>query len=267
MRRISYTFLISLTSFFSFGQQININPSIINFHLGNPGASENQTITITNNSAELQAFEINLGDWTRTETGSHQYFAPNTQPYSCASWVRLNKNFIELKPGEMEEIVVTLQAPENPEALEKMKWAMVFIQGATLKKPEANGPQEVKTFINEIVRVGVHLYQTPFNLSKQAIKAVSLNPSKDEKNTFDFMIENDGNVMTMVKAHVELTNITTGEELVAPNADFPLFPYGKRIIKLDLPKDIKPGKYSLLAIADYGDSNPLEAIEKVIEIK
>jgi hypothetical protein len=71
----------------------------------------------------------------------------------------------------------------------------------------------------------------------------------------------------MVKTHIELTNITSGEEIVSPVAEFPLFPSGKRIVKLDIPKDLKPGKYSLLAIADYGDANPLEAIEKVIEIK
>jgi hypothetical protein len=250
-----------------FGQQININPSIINFHIGNPGASETQIITITNNSDQIQAFEISFGDWERTESGAHKYYLPNTMPFSCASWARLNKNFLELKPGESDQLIVTLQAPDDPKELEKMKWAMVFIQGATLKTPELNGPTEVRAFINEIVRVGVHVYQTPFSLASQALKAVYLNESKDEKFTYDFLIENEGNTHLMVKTHIELTNITSGEEIVSPVAEFPLFPSGKRIVKLDIPKDLKPGKYSLLAIADYGDANPLEAIEKVIEIK
>ena len=264
--KITVFFLLS-ASFFSFGQQININPSIIHFHLGNPGAAEVQTLNLTNNSTEVQRFELSLGDWIRTETGGHQYFPPQTKPFSCAAWIQLNKNFVEVQPGTTEEILVNIQAPDNQEDLEKMKWAMIFIQGAVLKKTEEPIDGKARAVISEVVRVGVHVYQTPPSINDQSLKALGLEFNKEEANVYDFLVENTGGIMLNVKAHAELTNIATGEEIMAPKVDMPIFPGGKRKIQLELPKDIKPGKYSLLAIADYGESNPLEAIEKVIEIK
>ena len=49
--------------------------------------------------------------------------------------------------------------------------------------------------------------------------------------------------------------------------EFPIFPRCKRIFPLELPSSLKPGKYSVLAVLDYSDNAPLEAIEKTIEIK
>ena len=78
MRRLFFFFFFSLTFLNLSAQQININPSIVEFHLQNLGAAETQIITITNNSSKTQAFEISLGDWNRKPDGSHDYFKPNT---------------------------------------------------------------------------------------------------------------------------------------------------------------------------------------------
>jgi hypothetical protein len=262
-----FGFLLLIFAVNVFAQQVNINPSIINFHLDNPGAIETKTLSITNNSDEVQVFEINMGDWIRKDNGDHQYFEPNTKPFSCANWVKINKNFIEVGPKATEELIITLQAPEDQEALESMRWAMLFIQGAVVKKPQDQDNANVNAVINEIVRVGIHIYQTPFNLSSKEIKAIALNPNPEEANVYDFSLENTGSTMVIVKTHVELTNVQSGEEVIAPKAEFPIFPGAKRIVQMELPQNLKPGKYSLLAIADYGEDNPLEAIEKVIEIK
>lgn len=47
----------------------------------------------------------------------------------------------------------------------------------------------------------------------------------------------------------------------------PIFPLDKRKVSLHLPENLPSGKYSMLAIMDYGDPNSLEAIERIIEIK
>jgi len=74
-------------------------------------------ITITNNSAKTQSLEVSLGDWNRKVDGAHDYFKPNTKPYSCASWLTFDKNFIEIPAGKSGEITLTMQAPDNGQEL------------------------------------------------------------------------------------------------------------------------------------------------------
>lgn len=267
MRRNFYIFFLAMSISIVNAQQININPSIVDFHLQNTGAAETQTITITNNSTKSQSFEISLGDWNRKTDGAHDYFKPNTQPYSCASWITLDKNFIEIPAGSIGEVTLTIQAPNKVEDLEKMKWAMLFIQGANLKKPVSNGPNEAKATIQEIVRMGIHIYQTPPNLTENSAKAISLNANKKDPKIYDFEIENNGKIMINGKSHLEITNLANSEEIITTNVEFPVFPGGKRIVLLPLPQNLKPGKYSVLAVLDYSENASLEAVEKTIEIK
>ena len=267
MKRLFFYFLFSVAFLNLNAQQININPSIVEFHVGNVGSAETQVITITNNSTKTQSFEVSLGDWSRKLDGSHDYFKPNTKPYSCASWLTFDKNFLEIPAGKAGEITLTIQAPTNPQDLEAMKWAMLFVQGANLKKPVVNGPNEAKASIQEIIRMGIHVYQTPPNLTETSAKAISLTVSKESPKIYNYEIENNGKVMITGKSHLEITNLQNSQETVTEIKEFPVFPGGKRIIPLEIPATLKAGKYSILAVLDYGENSPLEAIEKTIEIK
>lgn len=267
MRRLFFLIFISITFIDLSAQQININPSIVEFHLQNIGSSETQVITITNNSAKAQSFEVSLGDWNRKIDGAHDYFKPNTKPYSCASWLTFDKNFIEIPAGKSGEIVLTMQAPTTSKELESMKWAMLFVQGANLKKPVVNGPNEAKASIQEIIRMGIHVYQTPPNLTEGSAKAISLLASKENAKMLNFEIENIGKIMITGRSHLEITNLSNSQETLTEAKEFPVFPGGKRIVPLEIPNTLKPGKYSILAVLDYGENSSLEAIEKTIEIK
>lgn len=248
-------------------QQININPSLIDFHISNVGSSESQAVVITNNSSTKQSFELSLGDWNRKNDGSHEYFKPNTMPYSCADWIKLDKTFIEIEPGKAGEVLISMQAPTNPEELEVMKWAMLFVQSANLKKPVTNGPNEAKASIQEIIRVGVHIYQTPASLTEASASAIGLTQNAKQPKVYDFEVKNTGKVMISGNFHLEITNLATSAETILPVKTFPIFPGGTRIIPFELPADLKPGKYSILGVLDYGENYSLEAVEKNIEIK
>lgn len=248
-------------------QQININPSLIDFHIDNVGSSESQVVVITNNSTSRQSFELSLGDWNRKADGSHEYFKPNTTPFSCAEWIKLDKNFLEIEAGKSGEITVNIQAPNKPEELEAMKWAMLFVQSANLKKPVTNGPNEAKASIQEIIRIGIHIYQTPASLTETSASAVGLTQNLKEPRVYDFEVKNTGKVMITGNFHLEITNLATSAETILPAKSFPIFPGGTRIVPFELPADIKPGKYSILGVLDYGESFSLEAVEKNIEIK
>lgn len=266
MKKRLFVLLPLFIAFISFGQRISLQPSILDFHLDQPG-TQSQSISITNLSPQKIAFQAYLADWLRDSTGSHQYFKPDTLSTSCASWVRLNKNFIEIEPGKTEELIVQLQAPSDLTQFQQMKWAMLFLQSADEQDSAAKTNKQVQTQIKELLRIGVHIYQTPSSLSQYSAKAVSLKAVPNENKSYELVMKNTGNVMLQCKAYMELTNIIDGKKYKLDKTEFPVFPAGIRKTKFTVPENIPSGKYSTLAILDIGEDMPLEAIEKTIELK
>lgn len=247
-------------------QKVAIQPSILDFHL-TPGNTESQVIRITNLSEEQLGFRAYLADWLRDSTGAHQYFRPDTLPHSCAGWVVLDKDFIEVPPGQNRELVVKLQAPSDRQSFAQMKWTMLFLQSGAEKDSAAMHNKDFNTRIRQLLRVGVHIYQTPPTLTHNSAKAIALKESPGEKNAYDFYMENTGETMLQCKAHLELTNIETGKEFRSEKTEFPVFPEGHRKVRLMVPVNTPKGRYSTLAILDIGEGLPLEAVEKKIEVR
>lgn len=248
------------------GQKVGIQPSILEFHLS-PGTTESQVIRIANLSDKKISFEAYLADWLRDSTGAHEYFKPDTLPSSCAKWVYLSKNFIEVEPGKTEELLVRLQGPPELKAFKQMRWAMLFLQSASEKDSAARGGKQFNTKIKELLRVGVHIYQTPPSVTHAEAKGIALKEVPAEKNTYDFYMANTGETMLECKVHMELTNVETGKEYKLNRTEFPIFPSGKRKVRLVIPDTIPKGKYSALAVLDTGEESALEAVEKSIEVK
>lgn len=257
------TFLLSVSLF---AQRISIQPSILDFHLAS-GGMQSQPVAITNLSSQKITFQAYLADWLRDSTGGHQYFKPDTLGVSCASWVHLNKTLIEIEPGKTEELIVQLQAPADTVSNKVMRWAMLFLQSADEQNAASKNNKQLQTQIKELMRIGVHIYQTPPFLNTYAAKAVSFKPVAKEDKTYEFVMNNTGQVMLQCKAYVELTNIVDGKEYKLDKIEFPVFPKGVRKVKFTIPDTVPAGKYSTMAILDIGQDMPLEAIEKTIEIK
>ena len=246
-------------------QQVSIQPSILDYHL-NPGTTESQSITITNLSQKKMIFEANMADWLRDSTGSHQYYKADTLKQSCATWVSLDKNLIELAPGQSQTLLVKMRVPTDPSAIKEMKWAMLFLQSVA-EQDGSTKNKNVATKIKEVVRVGIHIYQTPPQLTTKSARALSFTPVPGEKNTYELAMANTGDVMLNCKAHLELTNVASGSEVKLDNIEFPVFPGGNRKVKLTIPGNLSAGKYSAIAVLDLGEDMALEALEKEIEIR
>ncbi len=125
---------------------------------------------------------------------------------------RINTNFLNIPPKGSAQVMVTIRAPDSPEALEAMKWAMLYIQGSEFKEKLDVSSSRLRTKIKEVLRFGVHLYQTPSKLNLMKAKALALSQNLEEANVFDFQFVNNGGVMLRAKTYLELTNITTGQE-------------------------------------------------------
>lgn len=251
---------------FAVAQQMNVNPSTLTFNLS-PGTSETKYISVRNITTKKHTFQLSLADWYRDSLGNHVYLKPGDVKQSCASWVKLGLNVVELAPDQVVDIPVTLDVPADFKEEMGMRWAMLFIQNYISDDSTVQKTARITTTIREIFRVGLHIYQTPPTVSAKSALAVSLNKDKVKQDTYVFEMKNTGPTMLSCYAHMVLTNVASGQEYKLEVQDFPVFPGGKRIVDFKLPPTIPKGKYSALAILDYGENSPLEAIESAIEIK
>jgi len=142
---------------------------------------------------------------------------------------------------------------------------MLFLESIS----EAKDPSKLKKMsmrVGTAIRVGVHIYQTPPGAITKAVSNVRLLADSAQKGFVYLYMKNTGQVRLDCKAHLELTYLSTGEENILKAVTFPVFPDGFRRVRLDLPKDLKPGNYSFLAVLDYGIDVPLEAVQQNITI-
>lgn len=264
MQKLSLAAFPILLCFFATAQRISIQPSVLDFRVG-PSAQQTQSVRITNLSDKKLAFQAYLADWLRDSTGSHQYFRPDTLSRSCASWVQLDRNFIEVEPGGSSELLVRMNPPADPSKVNEMKWAMLFVQGADEKNTEDPSSKQLQTQVKEILRVGVHIYETPPALHKKTVSLYSFAPTA-EKNVYEVAMKNTGDLMLQCKAQIELTDPANGNTYRTEKIEFPIFPGGTRKAKIPLPADLPKGKYSALAIIDLGEDAPLEGVERMVEV-
>lgn len=245
------------------GQNLGVYPTTLDFKLSG-GQSEAQVISLSNGSANKVQFRVYLNDWVRDSVGGHIYYEPATTERSCAKWLTIDKNFIELQPGESTQLTVQMLVPTDPAASSQMKWAMLFIE--TVEENVSKDDKTAQASVKNLIRVGVHIYQTPPGLSEKSIKVIDLVPNKEIPNTYDLVCKNTGDVMIECKAYLQLA-AANGEETKLDFIEFPMFPGQKRYVTFELPKNLPDGKYNALGVLDAGEDIPLEAVESSVEVK
>lgn len=268
MKRLIFllaTFLLTFSTLKA--QRFAVQPGIVQFN-AEPGITQTRTLKITNISDKKITFQAYFADWVRDSLGGHEYYRADTLSRSCANWVVLNKNLIEVEPQATEDVVIVLKAPFDAKQFDQMKWAMLFLQTVQEKDSVSTNSKELKTEIRELMRVGIHIYQTPPTVNRIEAKVdYFLHEEKDTvKNSYSFKVQNVGDVMLNCKSYITLTNVNTGQEYKLERLEFPMFPEGKRILKFIIPETIPKGKYSALAVLDIGEDEELQAIEKTIEV-
>lgn len=268
MKRNPHFLFIILLAFACFtniatAQNLGVYPTTLDFRLA-AGQSEAQVINLSNGSGSKVQFRLYLNDWVRDSTGGHIYYDPASIPRSCARWLTIDKNFIELQPGESTQLTVQMLVPSTPEAAEQMKWAMLFIE--TVEENVSRNDKNAQATVKNLIRVGVHIYQTPPNAMEKSIKVLDLKPNPEIANAYDLVCKNTGEVMIECKAHLELA-AANGEQTKLDFIEFPMFPEQVRLVTFELPKNLPVGKYNTLGILDAGEDLSLEAIESTVEVK
>lgn len=269
MTRLKLCSLCSLAFIFAcvntaLAQNLGVHPTTLEFKLSG-GQTESQAVHLSNSSPKKVQFRLYLNDWLRDSVGGHIYSDPNTLPHSCTRWVTLDKSFVELEPGKSADVTVKLAVPDSVLANEEMRWSMLFIE--TVEEQTNEAGKGAQAAVKNLLRIGVHIYQTPPSLTQKQVKVFDMKPAANSANTYQVLCQNTGKVMVECRSYVELASLADGKKIKLDAVEFPMFPSQRRYVSFELPKDLPKGKYSALAVLDAGEDVSLEAIETEIEIK
>jgi len=266
------TLFVFLLPFISFGQStsidanekktISVAPAKLDFNLGR-GQTSRQTVKISNTTQSPYQFSVELKDWERDSFGKHNYFENHDFKQTCANWISLDKAFIDLKPGESENVIITMKIPDSAEAVSEMKWTMLVF--ATVAEKKISRTDKVNTEIIRRAGIGVHIYQTPPNITTKEVKMLDFARVSDTM--FRISCKNTGGLQVTPTFSVELSSLENEVSKVLGPIEYPLFPGQNRVVHIRIPTSLGKGKYLAVALIDVGDDDvPLQAAQAEIEI-
>lgn len=245
-------------------QNLGVHPTTLEYKLTS-GQTESQAIHLSNSSEKKVQFRLYLNDWLRDSVGGHLYSEPSTLNNSCTRWVTIDKNFVELEPGKSTDVTVKLSMPDSTAINDEMLWSMLFIE--TVEEQKSVAGKGAQAAVKNLLRIGVHIYQTPPTLTEKSVKVFDLKPVPKTTNVYQLLCANTGKVMVDCRSYLELASLADGKKIKLDPVEFPMFPSQKRYVVFELPKDVAKGKYSALAVLDAGEDVSLEAVETEIEVK
>lgn len=245
-------------------KNIAVTPATLSFNLDKGGKSS-QSVTIRNGSETKQQLSLDFVDWSRDTVGRHVHLAPGTSAQSCASWITLDRPFVELEPGQSTTVTITMSVPDNEPAVAEMKWTMLLVKIIREKIAPAKDAK-TQAMINTNMGMGIHIYQTPPNVTNKEVKMLAFT-ALSEKNSYRISCKNVGGVQLSCKFYLELASNTTGEKTKLESKIVPLFPQQNRFVDFALPAGLAKGKYTAVAMIDANDDDvPIEAAEKEITV-
>ncbi len=242
-------------------QKISTSPTRINFKV-QPGASGRSRITVTNNSNDRQGFNVTFGDFNTSISGKSQFSDKGVESRSCADWLSASPAVFELDPGEAQDISVIMDAPADSSAL-LARWAVAYVRLRPAADQDQGTGSGLNVRVNQSYRFGVYIFQTPPTATEAKGEIIGLNY---EDYLFTIQMKNAGETFLTCNSYIELTNLSTGETQRVTTKGFTMLPALSRNSVFRIPAETPSGRYSVLAVMDYGNRDEVEAAEMEIVI-
>lgn len=265
MRKLLFFTIYTLLPSLLLSQDFEVAPVLMTF-TANPGEIQIQKLTLRNHSNTSQKFVFNLADYDIDEEGTKKPMPVGNSPNSCADWMTINPAFVELNPNEEIQVDVNMTVP--PDGF-STRWSMIQVQVA--KEQESfQADRELSTGVVLVPRIVVLVKQSPrANTNYRGIitDLVEITKPGDSFKKFKVTVENTGDKIYDAKVSLAVANIMTAEEQNFKKEILTVYPGHKRVVELDLPVKLQPGKYALAALLDYGHRRPIEGTQMLLEIK
>jgi hypothetical protein len=218
------------------------------------GGTATATFTVLTSASIEQTIESRTSDWLFDVAGDITFVPPGTLTHSAARWLALDAEIFALEPSGSRELRLEVSVPPDAEGTHH---AMVFF---TVVPPPTDTPG---VGVTTTTRVGLTVYVTVTGTERGGAELVDL--YQPDPSTLAAVVVNTGNTVMRLGGAIELRNEAGDVVHRLPVPDVPVLRESEREVRFDLPDDLEPGFYVVLALIE-DDRGGLLAGELPIEV-
>ena len=212
-------------------------------------------LTISNTGKRPVTLKLYLSDSRFQRSGKEENLAPGEVERSCAPWVVLREEVLDLEPFEIRRVPVVIEVPP---AAEGSYWTKLYIE--EISNPTATGAQiEDKSYQLYLKqRMGIRIFEEVRGTLEPEARVTYVAVKQDSVSTPPRVlvsVDNPGNCLLRCTGSVEIRNsygVAVDTLLVGTEGRFTLFPAMPRDLETTGDTVLNPGTYTALAIVDFG---------------
>lgn len=234
--------------------RFTVSPTEIHLEVADGGRG-GMPVKITNTGEKTITLKLSFGDSRFLPDGTEEEILVGGHPRSCAGWVLLSEQLLELKPGESEEIPIILEVPAGARGSFWSKLAVEEIAGP-IPGSDSRGTRSHRTLTPQ--RIGIRIFESVPGTTHRLAKIEDVmvrSITTEEFPVVHMQVKNVGNSLLHCRGWVELLD-SDGAAVDTLRAGktgrFTLFPDGYRILEATARRPLRPGNYTALAIIDLG---------------
>lgn len=251
---------------------ISVSPSTLRFNV-KPGSSQTKTIKVSNDTKKAFSFQVNFQDYGAGADGRVSIGVSAEYHNALSKYLVVSPTLLELKPHETKIISVTVDIPPGDATAIAMWTTLVLDQILERPKLEAPGTNNnaLALGISTGIGFGVNIHQNPPNVIVNSVEIQSLRYENGEQkkrgNSLIMKAKNTGDGIGYCLYYIELTNLLTGKQNKLKVKQFGILPGYEKEFGFELPKELEKGKYSALAVLDFGNKDELQTAELEFKIE
>ncbi|MCX7955242.1 MAG: DUF916 domain-containing protein [Bacteroidales bacterium] len=247
---------------------VSVSPSSMHLRI-TPGKSETKEIKVKNFTKKTYKFQVGFTDFLMNEQGKPIAPDKNKCDYCLSKYIGVSPQTFELKPGEEIKVKLNISIPDSEYAYHAM-WTIVTIDQVVEREKLDIQPLPNRLAMGVIPSFGfgVYVYQNPPNVKTNKIEIKKfVFTQKEGKSYFEIDVKNIGDGITYCMSYISLTNLNTGEQKRVNVKKFTILPQFQRVFKIEVPGNLLPGKYTAVAVIDFGSDEEMVAAEATFEVK
>jgi P pilus assembly chaperone PapD len=243
---LSVCAVVCLMPCVSFPAEVSISVSPIRVeHLVKGGEKGTDMISVTNDGTAPTRLRVSIEDWTLTKDGNPTFLKTGNNPFSCASWIRINPVDFRISPGQTRDVRYTITVPQGIED-GGYRVAVVF---ETV--PDVSPGEKIKrVFLRG--RIATILYEVVGKPVPEGHASDLKAEPKKEGVDFTLVLQNSGKVHYRTKGSITVKDESGGKVFEIEVPDVPVLQGSERDIKVTYDKPIPKGKYTAVAVVDIG---------------
>jgi hypothetical protein len=247
------------------GEEITISPAQLYFNV-DPGKEKTQTITIENKSNEPCSFRVKYQDFEINTKGDSEFHKAGSLENSISGFLSIDMETVTVAPESSVNLAITISIPDGHSS-DASSWGVLMLESVNDPKVNSNRDPANENQSAASLTMGVSVFQNPSGAEDNRVDITNLIFEKKASNdNLHLKLKNRGDGISVCKAYISLTNLTTGEKSQIGGDRFTLLPGCRRSLEYQLSAKLPEGKYIAIGIIDYENDDDLVATELEFKI-